>query len=133
MLITDGKCLKDRVQLDCEYPGQTMMVALGIMLNFASIEEASGKGNTFSRASECGAVPGAGDAVSSTLTLLKDGVDEKCSGEEMVRRFIDHWSEYAGHQPPYADRVAPGLTKARPYIPEFLSRWDSWSGQVTGG
>lgn len=132
MLITDGKCLVDRVQLDCEYPGQTLMVALGIMLNFDSIDEAKGKGNTFSRASECGAVPGAGDAVSSTLTLLDDGVSGGVDGNTMVQRFTDHWCDYAGHQPPYADRVGPGLTRAQPYIDEFLSRWPEWSGQAKG-
>jgi len=116
----------NNVQIQCEYPGQTMMVALAIMLNFDSFQDASSKGNTFPKASECLSVPGAGCAVRGALHVLKQGVSNDLDAQAMVEHCKAKWEEYAGHQDSYKDRIKPGNERAEPFVKEFMSRWEEW-------
>lgn len=127
MKLTNGVGhLINRVQMDCQYPGQTMMVALAILFNFNDLKSAKEKGKTFSRASECGAIPGAGDAVSIALYELEEGIGRDLSSSEMIQRLNERWSQYAGNQSCYAEAVHCGLEKAKPYESEFVKRWGEW-------
>ena len=118
--------LQVSVQMNCQYPGQTMMVALAIMLSYPSLIEAKQKGVTFSEASENSAIPGAGCAVQLALKKLSEGVLEEKSSASMVEEFTSAWRDYAGGQSSYSKDVEPGLTKASLFEDEFIQRWDSW-------
>jgi len=118
--------LNNDVQIECEYPGHTMMVALAIMLNFENYQEARSKGNTFTKAAESGAIPGAGCAVWKGLDALKHGIENDLDAETMVDYCNVKWEEYAGHQESYKSAIEPGNKRAEPFIEEFTSRWNKW-------
>lgn len=121
--------LINQVQLACEYPGQTMMVSLAIMLNFDDMVAAKEKGDTFARAAECQMVPGAGDAVGIALHQLESGIRSDLDSREMIEKLHARWSEYAGHQASYADRVTPGVIKAKVFESEFDTVWADWKSR----
>lgn len=118
--------IMNEVQIECEYPGQTMMVALAIMLSFENYQEARSKGNTFTKAAESMTVPGAGCAVWKGLDALKHGIENDLDAETMVDYCNVKWEEYAGHQESYKSAIEPGNKRAEPFIEDFTSRWNKW-------
>ncbi|ONF42589.1 hypothetical protein BTO32_15390 [Marinobacter lutaoensis] len=130
MFLTDRVSdLENQVQLSCEYPGQTLMVALAIILNYDNMQSAQDKGAEYSNALECNMVPGAGDAVCIALHELEKGVSKDLDANQMIAQLHARWSEYAGHQKSYKDRVESGIKKAMPFEAEFRSRWDLWKSR----
>lgn len=118
--------LKSAVQLNCQYPGQTMMVSLAIMLNYPTLEDAAKKGITFSSASENSNICGAGCAIQLALKVLSEGVLQDKSSNEMINDCASAWRDYAGGQKYYEKYVAIGIEKAERFIEEFVNSWDIW-------
>lgn len=118
--------IMNEVQIECEYPGHTMMVALAIMLNFENYQEARSKGKEFTKASEAPTIPGAGCAVWKALDALKHGIENDFDSESMVDYCKVKWEEYAGHQEIYKSAVDPGNKRAEPFIKAFASEWNKW-------
>lgn len=123
--------IMNEVQIECEYPGQTMMVALAIMLNFDNYQDARSKGTTFTKAAESMVVPGAGCAVWKALDALKHGIVNNLDSKSMVDYCKVKWEEYAGHQESYKSAIEPGNKRAEPFIEEFSSRWNEWKQHST--
>ena len=126
MRLHDSNELINQVQFQCQYPGQTMMVSLAIMLNFESLQEAKSTGNTFTKAAESSYIPGAGCAVGNALDMLTEGVTLDDDADTIIQKMHERWRRYAGHQESYRDDVEPGLAKAAAFEQEFKERWDAW-------
>lgn len=118
--------LTNQVQMECQYPGQTMMVALAIILNFKDLVAANYRSGDCADALASSKVPGAGDAVCNALRELEKGVREDLDAKTMISSLHECWRDYAGHQSAYANRVEAGLRRAEPFENEFAARWNRW-------
>lgn len=124
--------LQNLVMRECEYPGQTLMVALAITLAFPSYQKASYRpepktpmGMTCTQASGSEWVPGSGTAVYRALDLLKEGILLNLSGDDMVTRLHEEWSKSVENSS-FEDRLKIGMAKAMPFEDVFKKHWGIW-------
>lgn len=106
------------------YPGQALVSCWALMHLFSSLDEASQKGVTFTRAEES-LSPGAGGVNSSVLRIcgrLRSHGDVGLAIEELR----EHWRGLTGGQTPYRDRVEEGERKAEPLVPYVRDHLMSW-------
>lgn len=126
------KDLQNMVIAQCEYPGQTLLVALAITLEFSSLGEALEKekstqpfGPSYTAASRSPMVPGAGCAVYRTLDFLKQGVAERLEAEQMMELFRQEWKEYLSGTS-FEDRYQIGIAKSLNFEHFFRHHWAIW-------
>ena len=126
------KDLQNMVLAHCEYPGQTLMVALAITLEFSSLGEAIEMnvpdqpfGPRYTAASSSTMVPGAGCAVYRTLDLLKAGVEKRLEAEQMMELFREEWKEYLSGTS-FEDRYQIGIAKSLNFEHFFRHHWGIW-------
>lgn len=107
-----------RQRMDAVYPGHPITVALCIIRQFASLEEAHGRDplTGFTRASTSGAIPGAGGNVALGLDVL-DMLKKGESWENVVKFADEAW---AGCD----SQAEGGPSFFQPRDPQrFIDRW----------
>lgn len=124
--------LQNMILAECEYPGQTMLVALAVTLAFSSLGEAMSRqgtvaplGRTYTNASCSSMVPGASCAVYKALNTLESGVRDKLDADEMLAKLHESWREYV-EGTFFEDRYRIGLAKAQPFEKFFRQHWGIW-------
>lgn len=126
------KDLQNLVIAECEYPGQTLMVALAITLEFSSLGEAKKLneskdpfGAKCTSAASSQMVPGAGCAVYTALDALEEGVRNNLSSDDMVMKLREVWYDYVQNTS-FEDRFKIGMAKAFSFEHFFRHHWGIW-------
>lgn len=108
------------------YPGQPLILATMIMLVFNDLDDAKNGRAGKLPASSNQRIPGAGDAVASTLNILSDGVKASLDSEVVIEALEQSWAENASSQNPFSHLVDDGLARSRRFNMLFTNVWPSW-------
>lgn len=111
------------------YPGHPAVIALCVMHEFASLEDAKAKdqkeGNPYVRALSSPNVPGAGSHVWAALDLLSQARTLGWNAEQAFEEAGREWKRQVDN-PAYCSRMDEGQRQADHYRQAFLDRFDTW-------
>lgn len=124
--------LQNMVNSECEYPGQTLMVALAITLEFSSLGDAQKKASSdpsshasCNLAERSSMIPGATCAVQTAIDILSVGVRDDLDCDSMVSRLHEAWFKYVSGST-FKGQYKIGLAKAQPFEKFFRQHWGIW-------
>lgn len=116
-----------------EYPGHPLVLATMVMDRYASFEHAASNepGAGYYNAICDSFIPGAGCAVSSTMSVLKIALgDDPGSVDLAVEEAGRYWDGWERQSPANKDRAAHGRTQAEGIKSAFLLRLAAWKSGV---
>ena len=118
--------LNKKVKDSCVYPGQTMLVALSLMLNFRTLCDAMRPGVTIAQGQECKAIPGTTASIANAITVLKHAIESNLSAEATVRALQERWKVSSLSQFQCEAFTERTLNEAKVFESEIIKRWENW-------
>lgn len=113
------------------YPGQPLILANMIILTYPTCHQATNGSETSPPALCSQLIPGAGDAVSSTLRILEEGVANQLSSETMIEWLTSAFAQNVQSQDSFRSVLEIGQQKSERFHTLFRNVWPTWLEQST--